>query len=133
MQKKTYTEEILERSRIDSRLPKEEFGKSPYDLYCVPVDLYRKYKDTILRLSLAYQKWIAPEDDSVLLKRVDQLSDKEIAEKLNLDEDTVRKIRCMAEWDLPMEVLRNSAEFKRKHRLEVPLGCSDRDIKSEPS
>ena len=133
MQKKTYTEEILERSRIDSRLPKEEFGKSPYELYCVPIDLYRKYKDTIIRLSLAYQKWIAPKDESVLLKRVDQLSDKEIAEKLNLDEDTVRKIRCMAEWDIPMEVLRNAAEFKRKHRLELPLGCSNRDIKSEPS
>jgi hypothetical protein len=133
MSKKSYTEEILQRSRKDSRFPQEEFGKTPYDMYCVPVDLYSKYKDDLLRLSLSYQKWVAPEDGGVVLERVDQLSDREIAEKLRLDEDTVRKIRCMAEWDIPIEVWRNAAEFKRRHRLEVPLGCPERDIKGEPS
>jgi len=133
MSEKSYIDEVLDRSRKDSRLPDDEFGNSVYDMYCVPVDLYKKYKDEILRLSLSYQKWVAPEDGSVVLKRVDQLSDKEIAEKLDLDEDIVRKIRCMAEWDLPMEVWRNAAEFKRRHRLEKPLGCPDRDIKCEPS
>ncbi len=133
MRKKSYTEEILQRSRKDSRLPSEEFGKSPYDMYCVSVDLYNKYKDDVLRLSLSYQKWVVPEDNSGVLKRVNQLSDREISERIGLDEDTVRKIRCMAEWDIPMEVWRNAAEFKRKHRLEVPLGCPGREIKGEPS
>ncbi len=133
MGEKSYTEDILERSRKDSRLPAEEFGKSVYDMYCVPVDLYHKYKDKILRLSLSYQKWVASEDGSVILKRVDQLSDREIAKNMGLEEDVVRKIRCMAEWDLPMEMWRNAAEFKRRHRLEKPLGCPDRDIKCEPS
>lgn len=35
-------------------------------------------------------------------------------------------------WDLPMEVLRNAAEFKRRRRRELPAGCPDRDIKDEP-
>jgi hypothetical protein len=132
MSEKSYTEEILQRSRKDSRLPNEEFGKSPYDIYCVPVDLYKNYKDDVLRLSLSYQKWVVPEDGSVVLERVNQLSDREISERIGLDEDTVRKIRSMAEWDIPMEVWRNAAEFKRKHRLEVPLGCPGREIKGEP-
>ena len=133
MSEKTYTEEMLERSRKDSRLPDEKFGQSTYDLYCVPVDLYKKYKDKVLRLSLSYQEWVASEDGSVILKRVNQLTDEEIAERVDLDEDTVRRIRCMAEWDIPMEVFRNAAEFKLKHRLEKPLGCTDRNIKNESS
>jgi len=133
MTDKSYTEEILERSRKDSRLTPEEFGLSPYEMFCVPLDIYEKYKESILRLSLSYQKWVAPIDGGVVLERVNQLSDKEIASRLNLDEDTVMKIRCMAEWDMPMEVWRNSAEFKRKHRLEKPMGASIRKIKNEPS
>lgn len=133
MGKKTYTEEILKRSRKDSRLPSKDFGKSAYEMYCVPVGMYEKYKDDVLKLSLSFQKWFAPKDGRVVLERMDQLSDGEIAEKLGLDEDMVRKIRCMAEWDIPMEVWRNAAEFKRRHRLELPLGCPDRDIKGEPS
>ncbi len=133
MSEESYTEEILERSRRDSRLAAEKFGQSAYDLYCVPVDLYQKYKDQILRLSLSYQKWVAEEDGNVVLNRVDQLTDEEIGARLGLDPDIVRRIRCMAEWDIPMEVWRNAAEFKRKHRLEKPLGCTDRDIKGEPS
>jgi hypothetical protein len=133
MTDKSYTEEILERSRKDSRLSPEEFGLSPYEMYCVPLDVYEKYKDSVLRMSLSYQKWVAPDDGGVVLERVDQLSDKEMAERLNLDEDTVMKIRCMTEWDMPMEVWRNSAEFKRRHRLEKPMGASVRKIKNEPS
>jgi hypothetical protein len=133
MSQKSYTEEIVERSRKDSRLPVEKFGQNTYDLYCVPVEVYNKYKDEILRLSLNYQEWVAMEDDSVILHRVNQLTDTEIATKIGLDEDTVRRIRCMAEWDIPMEVWRNAAEFKLRHRLEKPLGCTDRDIRNEPS
>jgi hypothetical protein len=132
MSEKSYTDEILELSRKDSRLPQEEFGKDPYEMYCVPLGLYTKYKDVILKLSLSYQKWVTPEEGGVMLKRVDQLTDKEIAQRLNLDEDIVMKIRCMAEWDIPMEVWRNAAEFKRRHRLEKPMGGPERDIKSEP-
>lgn len=130
---RTFAEEVLQRSRIDSGLDDAEFGKDAYDMYCVPVDVYKKHKDEVLRLSLSYSKWVASEDGSVLLERVDQLSDAELSERLGLDEDTVRRIRCMAEWDLPMEVLRNAADFKRRRRRELPAGCSDRDIKDEPS
>ena len=128
----TFAAEVLERSRKDSGLEESEFGKTPFDMYCVPLELYKKYKDDVLRLSLSYSKWIASEDDGVLLERVNQLSDAELSERLGLDEDSVRKIRCMAEWDLPMEVLRNAAEFKRRRRRELPAGCPDRDIKDEP-
>lgn len=130
---RAYTEEILERSREDSRLPPEEFGKSPYDMFCVPPEVYDRYKDDVRRLCLAYQEWVAPEDGGVVLERVNQLSDREAAERLGIDPETVRKIRCMADWDIPVELWRNAAEFKRRHRLELPLGCTDREIKGEPS
>jgi len=81
----------------------------------------------------AVRVWVAPSDGGVLLERVDQLSDQEMAERLGLDEDTVRKIRCMAEFDVEPEVWRNAAEFKRMSRLERPLGGTDRTVKSEPS
>jgi len=128
----TFAEEVLQRSREDSGLDDAEFGKDAYDMYCVPMDVYKRYKDDVLRLSLSYSKWVAPEDGSVLLERVNQLSDAELSARLDLDEDTVRRIRCMAEWDVPMEVLRNAAEFKRRRRRELPAGCPDRDIKDEP-
>lgn len=129
----TYTVEILERSRQDSGLDESEFDKTPYDMYCVPLEVYEEYKDEVLRLSLSYSKWVASEDGGVLLKRVDQLSDAELSERLDLDEDTVRRIRCMAEWDLPMEVFRNAAEYKRRRRREFPAGSPRRDIRDEPS
>jgi hypothetical protein len=131
--KPTFAAEVLERSRIDSGLDESEFGKTPYDMYCVPLELYKKHKDEVLRLSLSYSKWVAPEEGGVLLERVNQLSDAELSERIGLDEDSVRKIRCMAEWDLPMEVLRNAAVFKRRRRRELPGGCPDRDIIDEPS
>jgi len=128
----TFAAEVLERSRRDSGLEESEFGKAPYDMYCVPPEVYKKYKDEVLRLSLSYSTWVAAEDGGVLLQRVNQLSDAELGERLDLDEDTVRKIRCMAEWDLPMEVLRNAAEFKRRRRRELRAGSPDRDIRDEP-
>ncbi len=128
----TFVAEVLERSRRDSGLEESEFGKTPYDMYCVPLEVYRKHKDEVLRLSLSYSKWVASEEGGVLLERVDQLSDAELGERVDLDEDTVRRIRCMAEWDLPMEVLRNAAEFKRRRRRELPAGSPRRDIRDEP-
>ena len=132
MSQQSYTDEIIERSRRDSRLSAESFGQDVYEMYCVPVEVYERYKDQVLRLSLSYQKWVAAEDGGVLLKTIDQLSDKQIAERLGLDEEVVRRIRCMAEWDLPLEVWRNAAEFKRRSRLEKPLGSPLRDVKTEP-
>jgi len=129
----TYAEEILERSRKDSGLDDSKFDQSPYDMYCAPQELYEKYKDDVLRLSLSFSRWVAPEDRSVLLDRVNQLNDTELGERLGIDEDLVRRIRCMAEWDLPMEAWRNAAEFKRRRRRELPAGCPDRDIRDEPS
>jgi len=133
MKNKSYTEEIVERSRKDSGLTKDDFKKPVYDLYCVPVELYEKYKDAVLRLSLSYQKWTAPPDGSTVLAAQDQLPDSGIAAKLGLTEDQVMRIRCMAEWDIPVEVWRNAAEFKRRSRLEKPLGIPRRQIRTEPS
>lgn len=129
----TFAAEILERSRRDSGLEEGEFGKTPYDMYCVPVEVYEEYKDEVLRLSLSYSRWVASEGGGVILERVDQLSDAELSVRLDLDEDTVRRIRCMAEWDLPMEVFRNAAEYKRRRRREFPAGSPGRDIRDEPS
>ena len=128
----TFVAEVLERSRRDSGLAESEFGKSPYDMYCVPPEVYREHKDEVLRLSLSFSRWVAPEDGGVLLERVDQLTDAELGERLNLEEDIVRRIRCMAEWDLPMEVFRNAAEFKRRRRRDMPAGAPRRDIPDEP-
>ena len=129
---KTYEEIVLELSRKDSRLPEDAFGQEPYDMYCVPIEVYEKYKDDVRWLGLSYQRWVAPEDGSVLFERVNQLSDQEMAEKLGLEEETVRRIRCMADFDFNPEMWRNAAAFKRNHRLENPLGGTDRPVKGEP-
>lgn len=42
------------------------------------------------------------------------------------------RIRCMAEWDIPVEFWRNAAEVKRRSR-ENPLGTPKRTIRTEPS
>jgi hypothetical protein len=128
----TYVDELLELSQIDSRLPDDKFGQTPYEMFCVEPAIYEKYKEEISRLGLAYQEWVASEEGGPLLERVDQLTDQEIAIKLDLDEELVRKIRCMADWDIPMEMWRNAAEFKRRSRLDKPMGASTRAIKGEP-
>jgi hypothetical protein len=37
MSQQSYTDEIIERSRRDSRLSAESFGQDVYEMYCVPV------------------------------------------------------------------------------------------------
>ena len=51
-------------------------------------EVYKRYKDEVLKLCNSFQ-------------RIDQpgLSDKQIAERLGLDERTVTEIRCVAERD----------------------------------
>lgn len=131
--KLSYAEEILQLSREDSRLPEEAFGVSTYDLYCVPVATYKKYKDDVQRLGLAYQKWTAQDNDGFVMDKVNHMCDREMADAIGIDSETVRKIRCMTDWDVPPEVWRNAAEFKRMRRLERTLGGTKREIKSEPS
>ena len=132
---KSYDETLLQLSREDSRLPEEAFGLDTYDLYCVPIETYEKYKNDVQLLGLAFQKWTAPDDDSLMLNKAshNHLCDREMAEELGIDTETVRKIRCMSDWDLPPEAWRNAAEFKRMRRLERPYGGTKRDMKSEPA
>jgi DNA-directed RNA polymerase specialized sigma subunit len=56
--------------------------------------LYKKYKDQVLNLSNALQRYEAKAN-------LRGLSDKEIAEKLGLAEDEVTEIRILAELETP--------------------------------
>jgi hypothetical protein len=71
-------------------------------------EVYRRHKDEVLRLCNSFQ-------------RIGQrgLSDREIAERLGLDERTVTEIRCVAERDVyPLEEWEQAIEFKRRACLE---------------
>jgi hypothetical protein len=71
-------------------------------------ELYRRHKDTVLQLANSFQ-------------RIGQrgLSDREIAEKLGLDERTVTEIRCVAERDCyGLDEWEQAIEFKRKAARE---------------
>ena len=63
--------------------------------YFVDPETYRKYRDDVVALSqsiqINYQEHLPKE------QRKPGLSDRQIAEKLELDERTVREIRCVAE------------------------------------
>ncbi len=67
-------------------------------------EVYKRYKDEVLKLCNSFQK-------------IDQpgLSDKQIAERLGLDERTVTEIRCVAERDCySLDEWEKAIEFKRK-------------------
>jgi hypothetical protein len=71
-------------------------------------EVYRRWRDEVFRLSNSFQ-------------RIGQrgLSDREIAERLGLDERTVIEIRCVAERDAyPLEEWERAIEFKRRACLE---------------
>jgi ribosome-binding protein aMBF1 (putative translation factor) len=81
--------------------------------YFVDPDTYKKYKDEILELSHAvqvnFQEQLPPE------KRQPGLSDKQIAEKLGLELQVVREIRCVAERDkYPLDEFEEAIRFKEK-------------------
>jgi ribosome-binding protein aMBF1 (putative translation factor) len=63
----------------------------------VDPDTYHRYKDRVLELSNAvqvnYQEHLPAE------RRRPALSDEQIAEKLGIEADVVREIRCVAERD----------------------------------
>lgn len=71
-------------------------------------EVYRRHRDEVLALSNS-------------LQRIGQrgLSDREIAERLGLDERLVTEIRCVAERDrYPLEEWEKAIEFKRRAALE---------------
>src|ERR1700740_2433995 len=67
-------------------------------------EVYKRYKDEVLKLCNSFQKIDEP-----------GLSDKEIAERLGLDERTVSEIRCVAERDCyGLDEWERAIEFKEK-------------------
>jgi hypothetical protein len=77
-------------------------------VFKVDPETYREYKDEVLRLCNSFQE---------IGKR--GLSDREIAERLGLDERTVTEIRCVAERDVyPLDEWQEAIDFKRKAAKE---------------
>jgi ribosome-binding protein aMBF1 (putative translation factor) len=79
--------------------------------YFVNPETYNKYRDEILSYSQSIQvntQEFLPEE-----QRKRPLSDKEIAEKMGLDERMVREIRVVAERDAyPIDEWEKALEFK---------------------
>jgi hypothetical protein len=72
--------------------------------FALDPEVYARHKDEVLRLSNSFQ---------TIERR--GLSDREIAERLGLDERTVTEIRVVAERDCyPLEEWERAIEFKRK-------------------
>ncbi len=81
--------------------------------YFVDPETYRKYKDEILELSHAVQ--VNFQEHLPADKRRPGMSDKQIAEKLGLDIQVVREIRCVAERDkYPLDEFEEAIRFKEK-------------------
>ena len=81
--------------------------------YFVDPETYEKYKDEVLELSHAVQ--INFQEQLPADKRRPGFSDKQIAEKLGLEEHVVREIRCVAERDkYSLDEFENAIRFKEK-------------------
>ena len=81
--------------------------------FFVDPEVYKKYKDEVLRLSDSVQ--INFQEQLPAAERRRGLSDREIAEKLGLDERTVREIRVVAERDTyDLSEWEKAIEFKDK-------------------
>ena len=81
--------------------------------FFVDPETYKKYKDEILELSHAVQ--VNFQEQLPADKRRPGLSDKQIAEKLGLDLQVVREIRCVAERDkYPLDEFEEAIRFKEK-------------------
>ena len=81
--------------------------------YFVDPKTYKKYKNEVMQYSqsvqINYQEFLPPE------KRQPGLSDKQIAEKLGLEERVVREIRVVAERDkYSIDEWEKALEFKDK-------------------
>ncbi len=89
--------------------------------YFVDPETYKKHKDEILELSHAVQ--INFQEQLPADKRQPGLSDKQIAEKLGLEEKVVREIRCVAERDkYSLDEFEEAARFKE-------AACRDYSVK----
>ena len=81
--------------------------------FCVSPEVYKKYREQVLALSNSIQQDINEHLPPGQRKR--GLSDREIAERLNLDERTVTEIRVVAERDYySLDEWERAIEFKRK-------------------
>jgi hypothetical protein len=81
--------------------------------FFVDPEIYRKHREEVLRLSdsvqINFQEHLPPE------QRRRGLSDREIGERLGLDERTVREIRVVAERDTyDLSEWEKAIEFKDK-------------------
>ena len=81
--------------------------------FFVEPEIYKKYKDQVLEMSQSiqvnYVEHLAPE------KRTPGFSDKQIAEKLGLDERIVREIRCVGEREFyDVEEWEKATTFKEQ-------------------
>lgn len=89
--------------------------------YFVDPDVYREYKDRVLEMSQAiqinYPEHLPPE------KRKPGFSDRQIAEKLGLEERVVREIRCVAEREYyPVEEWERALAFKDRACRDFAVG-----------
>ena len=81
--------------------------------YFVDPETYEKYKDEILEMSHAVQ--VNVQEQLPAEKRRPGFSDKQIAEKLGLELQVVREIRCVAERDKdPLDEFEEAIRFKDK-------------------
>jgi hypothetical protein len=81
--------------------------------FFVDPEVYKRYRDEVLRLSdsvqINFQEHLPPE------QRRRGMSDREIGERLGLDERTVREIRVVAERDTyDLSEWERAIEFKDK-------------------
>ena len=85
-------------------------------------ETYARFKDEVLALCNSFQRIGQP-----------GLSDRQIAERLGLDERTVTEIRCVAERDrYPLEEWERAIEFKRKACAEWSALALKRPDLKEP-
>jgi ribosome-binding protein aMBF1 (putative translation factor) len=81
--------------------------------FTVSPELYRQYKDRILELANSFQRDVNEHLPPGERKR--GLSDREIAERLGLEERVVTEIRCVAERDYyDLEEWEKAIQFKRQ-------------------
>ncbi len=93
--------------------------------YFVDPKTYKQYKDEVLDLSHAVQ--VNFQEHLPAHKRHPGLSDTQIADKLGLDENVVREIRCVAERDkYSLDEFEEAIRFKEK-------ACRDYSVKGMSS
>ena len=81
--------------------------------FTVSPEMYRRFKDQILELSNSFQRDINEHLPPAQRRR--GLSDREIAERLGLEERVVTEIRCVAERDCyGLDEWERAIEFKKK-------------------